>query len=87
MNGSKEKATNEKQKSILVINKKSFVTASVILGFVSIGLAFFSIQVGAIGFILGILGVQDNKKGWAIAGIILNSIAIILSITISFMKG
>ena len=57
-----------------------FSVASLVLGIV--GLVFFGGLVipGILGFVFGIIGIKSEKRGMAIAGIVLNSIQIFIII-------
>ena len=61
-------------------NKQGFAIASLVLGIVSFFIPFIGSVGGIVGLIFGIIGLQNSKKGMAIAGIILSSLGILIGI-------
>ena len=63
-------------------SKNGFAIASMVIGICGIVFSwlYFGTVSGIVGLILGIIGLKSEKKGMAIAGIILNSVGFILGI-------
>ena len=63
-------------------SKNRFAIASMVIGICGIVFSwlYFGTVSGIVGLILGIIGLKSEKKGMAIAGIILNSVGFILGI-------
>ena len=71
--------------------RKVFAIISFVLGIVFLCICwfpFFSLIFGIIGLVFGILGIKSNKRGYAVAGVIINiiSVAVCAFITIDSVK-
>jgi len=61
-------------------SKQGLAIASLILGIACFIVPFIGLVGGVIGLIFGIIALQNDKKGMAVAGIILNSLGLLGSI-------
>ncbi|MEG2377009.1 MAG: DUF4190 domain-containing protein [Clostridia bacterium] len=65
--------------------KSGMATASMVLGIISIvfGCCFYiSLPIAIVGLVLGILSYKSNKSGMALAGIIMSSVAIVVTVIV-----
>lgn len=66
-------------------SKNGFAIASLVLGILSF--CCFGIVAGALAVIFGILGLKSQKRGMAIAGIVLGSIAAVVCLIFILLGG